>query len=202
MSHQRGIGEVDTTPVLLLVAVGLGVVTVPLAGGRLSALTDVKLRLVPVIFVALAIQIGITALASDGSPWVHRGLHLASYGLAAAFFVANRHIVGLWIVALGASLNLVAIVANNGLMPAAPDALRSAGLVSKADGFRNSTALPHPRLLVFGDIFAVPKGWPLANVFSIGDVIIAVGVLVTIHALCGSRLSYESHRPFINDRSV
>ena len=68
--------------------------------------------------------------------------------------------------------------------PRRRSALRSAGLATNASGFQNSAAVAHPRLLVLGDILAVPKGWPLSNVYSIGDICIAIGVIVVIHALC------------------
>jgi hypothetical protein len=32
-------------------------------------------------------------------------------------------------------------------------------------------------------MFAVPKGVPLANVFSVGDVILVVGAFVVVHSL-------------------
>jgi hypothetical protein len=168
--------------VLLLVAVFVGVVTVPLTGGRLAALGQAKFRLVPLIFAALALQVVILAVMPAGSPLLHRLLHLASYGLAAAFLVVNRRIVGMPLVALGTALNLAAIVANGGVMPASRQAMRTADLSLRA-GFANSTAVAHPKLQPLGDILAVPKGWPLANVYSIGDICIAVGVVVMMHAL-------------------
>ena len=174
--------------VFLLAAVALGVATVPLAGGRLSRLAHVRLRLTPLIFGALAIQIVIVSVAPGGSPLLHRSLHVGSYALAGAFLVANRRIAGFRILALGALLNLVAIVANNGVMPASRRALHAAGELASAHGFANSTLLAHPRLLFLGDVFAIPKSWPLHNVFSIGDVCIAIGAAIAIHALSGSRL--------------
>ena len=39
-----------------------------------------------------------------------------------------------------------------------------------------------------GDVMAVPSGWPLANVFSIGDVLLVVGAAVIMHVQCGSAL--------------
>jgi Family of unknown function (DUF5317) len=174
--------------VLLLVAVLLAVLTIPLARGRLSALAEVRLRLVPAILCALAIQVVIVSVLPEGSPVLHRVLHVGSYALAAAFLVANRRIEGMWIIGLGASLNLIAILANNGVMPASRSAIRTAGLATKTDGFMNSAAVAHPRLLPLGDILAVPKQWPLHNVFSVGDVCIAIGAVIAIHTLSGSRL--------------
>jgi hypothetical protein len=181
--------------VLLLAAVILGLATVPLAGGKLSRLAEARVSLVPAIFGALAIQIVIVSIVPDGSPFLHRVLHIGSYVLAGAFLLANRRTAGMWIVALGASLNALVIVANNGVMAASSSALRAAGLSAKADGFANSTALAHPRLLALGDIFAVPKTWPLHSVFSIGDVCIALGAVVVVHGLSGSKLLSRVRKP-------
>jgi hypothetical protein len=180
--------------VFLVAVVALSLITVPLAGGRLSRLSDMRLRWTPVIFAALAIQVAIVSVAPGGDHLLHRFLHLASYGLAGAFLWANRRQPGIRMVAVGTFLNAVAIVANNGVMPASRSALRMAGEVSRTNGFVNSTGVTHPRLLVLGDIFAIPKAWPLHNVFSIGDVCIAVGAAIAIHAVSGSRLARRRPR--------
>lgn len=168
----------------IVVFVALVLVTVPLAGGKLSRLADVDLRGVPVIVAALAIQIVIVSLVPGGDPTLHRVLHLASYGLAAAFLVVNRRTPGLPVIAMGALCNVAAIIANGGQMPASPGALRAAGESMKTSGFINSGIVAHPKLLVLGDIFAIPRSWPLHNVFSVGDVCIVVGATIAFHALC------------------
>jgi Family of unknown function (DUF5317) len=173
--------------VLLLVAVVLGVATVGPAGGDLSALGRVRVRYAPAIFGALAIQIVIISLVPGGSPGLHRVLYVASYALAGVFVVANRRLAGMPMLALGASLNLVAILANGGVMPASRRALRTAGTLTSSTNFLNSAAVAHPRLLFLGDIFPVPHAVPFANVYSVGDVCIAIGVAVAIHGLAGSR---------------
>ena len=108
--------------------------------------------------------------------------------MAAVFVVANRRLAGIRTLALGATLNLIAILANGGVMPASRSALRTAGMLTNSTDFLNSAALLHPRLLFLGDILAVPHAVPLANVYSIGDVGIAIGVAIAIHGLAGSRL--------------
>jgi uncharacterized protein DUF5317 len=112
-----------------------------------------------------------------------------SYGLAVAFLVANRQIPWLWVVGLGGLANLVAIAANGGVMPADPGAMARAGMVVHAHEFANSTAVAHPRLAWLGDYFAVPASIPLANVFSVGDVVLVIGAALVLHRACGSRLS-------------
>jgi len=175
--------------VLLLAAFVLGVATIPLGHGSLSKLAAARLKLVPAIFAAVALQIVIFSVLPDGTPLLHRALHLGSYALAAAFLVANRNVAGMAFIAMGTSLNVAAICANNGVMPASRVALRAAGNFTDAHGFANSAFLRHPRLLPLGDIFAIPKSWPLHNVYSVGDVCIAVGAIVVVHALSGSRLA-------------
>ena len=63
-----------------------------------------------------------------------------------------------------------------------------------AGDFNNSGILAHPQLAWLGDVLAVPAGVPLANVFSIGDVLILVGLAYGVHHLCGSRLVRRSRR--------
>ena len=48
------------------------------------------------------------------------------------------------------------------------------------DEFSNSAVVADPALAPLTDIFAIPAGLPLANVFSVGDVLIAVGIVATI----------------------
>lgn len=176
---------------LLLAAVALAIVTLPLSGGSFSELGATRLRFVWAIFAALTLQVVILSVWPDGSPALHRILHVGSYGLATVFLVANGRVHGMWVVAVGMSLNLVAIVANNGVMPASGKAMRAAGRVA-SHGFMNSTAVAHPRLLFLGDVLAVPKPWPLHNVYSIGDVCIAIGAFVVIHALAHAQWNERS----------
>jgi hypothetical protein len=88
--------------------------------------------------------------------------------------LARGHIAYLWLAALGGALNLAAITANGGVMPADPDALAAAGVHQQAGDFANSTAVAHPHLAFLGDVFAVPASWPVSNVFSMGDVVLVV----------------------------
>jgi len=188
-------------PVLLVLVVMLSVVTVRPAGGSLAALGRMRVRYAPAIFGALAIQIVIISVAPGGSPGLHRVLYIGSYALAAVFVVANRRLAGMRMLALGATLNLIAILANNAVMPASRSAMRTAGILSSSTDFVNSAAVRHPRLLFLGDIFPVPHAVPFANVYSIGDICIAIGVAIAIHGLAGSRLVPRRSRATLEDSS-
>ena len=172
---------------MFLVAIVLAsALAVPPLGGRLGALAEVRLRLPWLLPAALALQV--LAISLPGVPdRLRPPLHVASYLVAGAFLVANRRLPGAPVVALGAAANLLAIAANGGVMPASPAAVAAAGLPPDPGGFANSAVLADPRLAFLGDVFAIPRGWPLANVFSVGDVLIAVGAVVAVHGICGSR---------------
>jgi hypothetical protein len=169
---------------MILIAAALAcVASVPLTGGRLARLIDLRLRRGPAALGALALQVVITTLAATGSTGLHELLHVASYALAGACILANRRITGLPILALGAALNCVAIAANYGIMPASARAMRLAGL-APAKHFANSAPLAHPHLLALGDVIPIPGPWPLGNVMSIGDILVIAGLLVTLHHAC------------------
>jgi hypothetical protein len=166
--------------------------TVPLAGGRLRRLVELELRWLWLAWLAIAIQLVIVTLAPGGSEALHRAAHLASYALAGACILRNLHLPFAWLVGAGGLLNLVAIVANGGVMPASAAALDAAGLETKSGEFANSNLVAHANLGLLGDVFAIPAGWPGANVFSVGDALIAAGAFLALHAVAGSRLAWRA----------
>jgi hypothetical protein len=173
---------------MLLVITALALVaSVPLAGGRLSRLADVRPRAVWAVLLAALLQVGITDIVPGGSHFLHATIHVLSYVLDAYFVFANRRLKGVPVVALGAALNLLAITTNGGVMPASASALRISGIASRP-GFDNSAALAHPHLGFLGDVIPVPGPWPIGNVLSVGDLIIFLGALIVLHAACESRL--------------
>ena len=137
---------------------------------------------------ALVTQVLIISILPSGDQGLHQAVHLATYGLLGAFVWLNRRIPGLLVIGLGGLLNAIAIAANDGVMPATRSALERAGIEQNAGDFANSTAVAHPHLQFLGDVFAIPAGWPAANVFSVGDVLIAVGGLIALHGICESSL--------------
>jgi hypothetical protein len=176
----------------LIAVIALSLITVPLAGGRLSHLADARMRWAPVIGAAIAIQIALVSFV-PAHPVLFRCLHVATYALAAAFLVANRRVPGMTLIAIGASSNLITIAANGGIMAASARAMRAAGELPTANHLRNSMHLAHPRLLFLGDIFAIPKSWPFHNVFSLGDACIAIGAAITIHRLSRAPVDTSIH---------
>lgn len=170
---------------ILPVAVLVLIVSVPLTGGRLSRLGNLEIRWVSAILAALALQIWVTTIPTD--PTLGTVVHFISYALGIWFIWANRKVPGLVITSSGGAMNLVAIGANGGVMPASPEALELAGMSHMGDHFVNSGAVEGARLAWLGDVFAIPASWPLSNVFSVGDVVLIVGVGVMLHRMSRQR---------------
>lgn len=184
---------------ILLAALALVVASVPLSGGRLGRLSDLKVRWMPALFATLFAQVLITTVAADAfSVGMMSALHVATYVPAVLFVIVNRHLRGLWVLGIGGGMNLAAIATNRGVMPSLPAAAAAAGQV--ADGhFVNSAPTTDAPLWFFGDVFAWPQPLPLANVFSVGDVLLLIGAAYVLHAACRPprRLSAPSitHEP-------
>jgi Family of unknown function (DUF5317) len=165
--------------VALALPLFVGFALAPLLGGRWSRLADLHLHLPWVFYAALALQL--IAFPFAALPWQTSDragtvLWLCSYGLFVVGAATNLRLPGVPLVGAGMLLNLCAIVANGGHMPALPAALRAAGLHFTQS--RNSMSLSSPNLAWLVDRWAAPSWVPWANVFSVGDVLIAAGGLV------------------------
>jgi hypothetical protein len=172
-----------------LLPIGLALLVALVCGGRLGRLAQLKLRAVWLFFLAFGIQV--VAFPFAFLPWTTgedaaKVLWLVSYGCLLAAAALNRRIVGAQIVALGMALNLVAILANGGRMPATPDAMAGAGL--DFDVMHNSVASADPNVPWLVDRFAAPEWVPLTNVYSVGDVVIAIGAFLLVFAATGARI--------------
>jgi hypothetical protein len=168
--------------VTILYAIPAGIIVGFLLRGRIEGLLELKFRWAWLAVGGLLVQVVLFTelgdrLAGDLAP----AIYVASTVAVLAALLRNVRLAGLPIAALGSVLNLAAILSNGGAMPADLGALRLAGFDGPGD-HTNSVVLAEPVLRPLTDIFAVPAGIPLANVFSIGDVLIAVGVAWAIAA--------------------
>lgn len=160
----------------LLVGLILGLIL----GGRPLALGELRIRWGLLIVVGLAVQIvlfsdAVASRVGDLGP----ALYIGSTLMAGAAIVRNAAIPGIPLILLGAISNMAAILANGGFMPTAPGAAAALGK-SAPTIYSNSSFVAKPALEPLTDLFALPSGLPFANVFSIGDVLIGIGVVVVI----------------------
>jgi Family of unknown function (DUF5317) len=180
--------------VFILLAVPIGLVLGFLLGGRLDRLSEIRFEWAWLAVAGLAAQILLFSTPIGGSfrGGVGEAIYVASTGLVVVAVWRNLWVPGMALVALGAISNLAAIVANDGVMPTTPEALAAAGL-DPLDGFSNSAVLEDPALAPLTDIFALPPWLPFANVFSIGDVLIALGIVIVV--AIGMRRGDPASRP-------
>lgn len=154
-------------------------------GGKLTRLAQARLRWFPAIMGAMLVQLvllgPLAPMIDPGAP-VAIAAFVASGALGLAAAIANIRQPGVAVLSAGAGLNLLAIVGNGGVMPASRQALDVLGWSGSEDTFSNSAELLAPALPWLTDIFALPPWLPFANVFSVGDIVIAIGCAVFVAA--------------------
>jgi hypothetical protein len=166
------------TVVLLAVAVSY------VRGGRLERIADARLHLPWLLFTGLALQIGVDLAAGreligDASA-TGLGILILSQALVVAWLVLNRHLPGVALVALGLVLNAV-VIAANGAMPVDPGAMRALGLGELEVPPGKHTLLTEATHLPWlADVVPLP---PLRSIISVGDIVLAVGMLPLTHRL-------------------
>ena len=146
--------------------------------GSLRNLEHFSLRLSWLVIVALAVQVVIFSPIGIWLPsQVIVTMHLTSYVLLLVCVASNLRRAPMIVFGTGVLCNTVAIAANGGYMPATRAALEFAGIPVSSQPHNNSLlADAGTRLGFLSDIFAVPRWAPLANVFSVGDLLVAVGL--------------------------
>jgi hypothetical protein len=167
----------------MLWAIPVGMIAGLAIGGRLGNLSGFRFRWAWLAVAGLVVQLALFTptgdqLAGAASP----AIYVASTAAVLVAVLRNIRLPGIAIVALGSLSNLAAIIANGGAMPADPVALAIAGL-DGAGEHTNSVVLAEPALRLLTDIFAIPAWLPFANVFSVGDVLIGVGIVIVIAAV-------------------
>lgn len=181
---------------VLFFAVAAGLLLGFLLGGSTAGFGIARFRYLPLLMVALLIQVLIFTPLMGQMEIIHSiGPYLYMVSILLTLFVLSRnlHLPGLVIILIGAALNAVVIFANGGFMPTRADLLEEAGRLDQVRQSEESAAsgerLTHTnsviadddtRLYFLGDTIAIPDAFPLANVISIGDIFIAIGAAVTI----------------------
>jgi hypothetical protein len=176
----------------MLVVIGLCLLSVPLTGGKLVRLGELRLRRPELAVAGIGFQVLVISVLPGGLGGVQEALHVASYALLGAFGWVNRRVTGVPVVLAGGALNALAILANGGVMPTDPDVAHAVANRAAPGEFINSAAADDARLGFLGDTLATPDSLPLQNVYSIGDVVIVLGLLVVIHAVCHAQNAASS----------
>jgi hypothetical protein len=166
--------------VFILYAVIAGLLLGVALGGRLMALGSITFRWYPLIVAGFLTQVvlfsdAVAERVGDAGP----PLYVASTLLVGIAVMRNLRIPGMPLIVLGAVSNMAAILGNDGFMPATPEALVSLGKTGPTI-YSNSAVVAQPALELLIDRFALPRWLPFANVFSVGDVLLGIGIVVLI----------------------
>src|SRR5262245_58372017 len=164
----------------ILYAIPVGLALGLVLGGRVAGVTKIHFRWAPLALAGLLAQVvlfdsNVSGLVGDALPVVY----LASNALVLIAVLANVSIPGMWLVVAGAVANLAAIVANGGYMPASAAAIADRGR-SLTDTHANTRAATDPVFAALIDRIPLPHWLPFTNVVSIGDALIAAGVVAIL----------------------
>jgi Family of unknown function (DUF5317) len=166
----------------ILYALPIGLLLGLLLGGRLAGLGQLRFRWAGLALLGFATQVvlfsePVSARVGDLGP----PIYVVSTAVVLVAVLRNLAIRGMAVVALGAACNLAAIVANGGYMPASASAAAEFGRGENA-AYSNSLIVDAPALEPLTDVIALPRWLPFTNIVSVGDVLIAVGIVIVIAA--------------------
>lgn len=150
----------------------------------ISSLADVRVRFGWLIILAVVLQRIPFALSTPSSfVELKKGLLVLSYVLLLWALSRSFRLWSLRILSLGTALNFAAILANGGLMPVSPEARLQAEMIALGpsglgmvlpEGTGVLLSVDQTNLQFLSDIIPISG----VGVFSPGDVVIGVGLLV------------------------
>ncbi len=181
-------------PELILFALLLGWVT----GGKFTRLADAKIRYGWLIFAPLALYLVSWTPPLVRLHWFPASMNMLGRVVLVAVGVANWRMPGAKLIVLGLALNLIALGANGGLMPASPDAIAAAfgsaylKTAANATHVRGAIMDTSTELGFLCDIIAAKRPFVLVPaVYSVGDLVMSVGIFIAIIAIMRTPLPVE-----------
>lgn len=159
--------------VILAVVVGL------LRGGKLENLSELGLKGLLWVWVALAMRGAVFLL--DGRFANAAWLQTAAYVLFLYIIWLNVSQPGIKIFGFGSLLNFLVIAVNGGTMPVSPEAIAAVGMTGRPPSGTHSLMTDSTRLGLLADIIPIRSFYFLpAMAISIGDIIIVMGIFLFI----------------------
>lgn len=169
---------------MMWIAVILGFAIGFVTGGKLSSFKNFSLNfwwLLPLYLLIDTFFNSPLSLKLNTIPRVYSIALLALQYISILLLVAiNHRYKGLIVLGIGEFLNVLVIFSNGGRMPIAPVALNSSSPMVQ---YLSAGLVPHyviqsdtSHLTFLGDI--LPIAFPVNALYSIGDIVIAVGLLI------------------------
>jgi hypothetical protein len=181
---------------LWIAALVLGLVAGFVAGGRLDNLARLRFRWPWLIVGVLVVRAAVVATPLRGVEGIQY-VYLVALTALVAWTVWQIELVrGTWLVAVGSVLNLVVIAANGARMPVAPEVAGS--LVRSGHLGQYTLITADTNLGWLADWIALPGPVRvLAEAYSPGDVIVALGIGVVVALAMRSQAGPLETRPRI-----
>lgn len=182
---------------MLVESVGTSIVVGKLRGGSFSNIKDASLEKWYFFVSGFLVEFAAVFMASRGVGFVIDKIlyiHCLSYLLLFAGIYFNWSIPAFRIIFIGVLLNFLVIMANGGQMPVSGDLMLNIGLIDNMHNIRDGKIITHVLInngtafRYLGDIFGFPKPYPRPKVFSIGDVIMALGIFIYIQDIMIKKL--------------
>lgn len=157
---------------------------------------QIHLGVVALLAVSLQLLAIFGPLGDDDLP--RRILMVVSYLFLAAFVAANVRRLGIAVIGIGLALNFIPIAVNGGLMPITPETMLKTGSIP--EDVRPGDWVPHSKdvLRERDDVNAyflsdrlVWDDFSPVRAFSIGDIVLLAGLVITTADLGLPRLRTE-----------
>lgn len=167
---------------LLLYSIAAGILIGRSLGGRVRNLEHVRFVWWQLALAGLAVQLLLFSdpiqerVGGTGAP-----IYVVSTVAVLVALLRNVRLPGLAVIAVGAVLNLLPILANGGYMPSSSEVWQQlTGVAAVPVSFYSNVTLigPDTWFPFLGDIFMFPRPLPMATAFSVGDAVIAVGAII------------------------
>lgn len=177
---------------MLVESVGTSIVVGKLRGGSFSNIKDANIEKWYFFVSAFLVEFAAVYIASKGVVFFKENIaviHCISYILLFTGIYFNWSKFAFKIIFAGVLLNFIVIMANGGHMPVSGEMMVNIGLIENMQAIRDGKIITHALIderTVFkflGDIFVIGKPYPRPKIFSIGDVIMALGIFIYIQEI-------------------
>lgn len=175
---------------MLFIGIAIGIIVGFVLKGKITNLAELKLQGFSLILISLAVQLVILATPLATWPWfVQNGnlIYMISMSVLLLGLLYNLQFGwSFWLICIGTACNIVVIAQNQGAIPVDLEKLSLATgdtVASMAQKFAEHSELSYRTPLTatsqlgwMGDVLYIPLPLFNSNVYSIGDVIISIGL--------------------------
>lgn len=167
-------------------AVIIGIILGVIGNGKISNITDMRIRGLILVILSVAVQISPIFLVKIQAlrPYLSIFPFIALVLMTLAVFL-NISRKGMKIILIGSLLNILVMASNNFYMPIDFSSLEWAGLSPLLESIKSGSIIGYMNIeasnligTYLGKILPLPSFYPLSKVLSIGDIVITLGIIL------------------------